>query len=83
MQNNKIHKLYEKIEMLESKKMAYLEVNNKASARRIEKQIEQIELEIQVSEYNKIKQELSIYKEVINNYPRLKLEIKKKLLEQI
>ena len=44
MQNNKIHKLYEKIEMLESKKMAYLEVNNKASARRIEKQIEQIEL---------------------------------------
>ena len=27
--------------------MAYLEVNNKASARRIEKQIEQIELEIQ------------------------------------
>lgn len=83
MQNNKTHKLYEKIEMLESKKMAYLEVNNKASARRIEKQIEQIELEIQVSEYNKIKQELSIYKEVINNYPRLKLEIKKKLLEQI
>ena len=63
--------------------MAYLEVNNKASARRIEKQIEQIELEIQVSEYNKIKQELSIYKEVINNYPSLKLEIKKKLLEQI
>ena len=63
--------------------MAYLEVNNNASARRIEKQIEQIELEIQVSEYNKIKQELSIYKEVINNYPSLKLEIKKKLLEQI
>lgn len=63
--------------------MAYLEVNKKASARRIEKQIEQIELEIQVSEYNKIKQELSIYKEVINNYPSLKLEIKKKLLEQI
>lgn len=83
MQNNKIHKLYEKIEMLESKKMAYLEVNNNASARRIEKQIEQIELEIQISEYNKIKQELSIYKEVINNYPSLKLEIKKKLLEQI
>ena len=63
--------------------MAYLEVNNKASARMIEKQIEQIELEIQVSEYNKIKQELSIYKEVVNNYPSLKLEIKKKLLEQI
>ena len=63
--------------------MAYLEVNNNARARRIEKQIEQIELEIQVSEYNKIKQELSIYKEVINNYPSLKLEIKKKLLEQI
>ena len=80
MQNNKIHKLYEKIEMLESKKIAYLEVNNNASARRIEKQIE---IEIQVSEYNKIKQELSIYKEVINNYPSLKLEIKKKFLEQI
>ena len=35
MQNKKIDELYNKIEMLESKKMAYLEVDNKASARRI------------------------------------------------
>lgn len=79
MQNKKIDELYNKIEMLESKKMAYLEVDNKASARRISKQIE---LQISISNYNKIKQELLIYKKVVSNYPRLQLEIKNKLIEQ-
>ena len=82
MQNKIIDELYTKIEMLESKKMAYLEVDNKASARRISKQIEQIELQISISNYNKIKQELLIYKKVVSNYPRLQLEIKNKLIEQ-
>lgn len=82
MQNKKIDELYNKIEMLESKKMAYLEVDNKASARRILKQIEQIELQISISNYNKMKQELLIYKKVVSNYPRLQLEIKNKLIEQ-
>lgn len=82
MQDKKIDELYDKIEMLESKKMAYLEVDNKASARRIAKQIEQIELQINISDYNKIKQELVIYKKAVSNYPRLQLEIKNKLIEQ-
>lgn len=71
MQNKKIDELYDKLEMLESKKVAYLEVDDKASARRIAKQIEQVELQIEISNYNKIKQELSIYKKVVSNYPGL------------
>lgn len=82
MQNNKKDELYEKLEMLESKKMAYLEVNDKAGARRMARQIEQVELQIDISNYNKIKQELEIYKKVVRNYPGLQLEIKNKLLEQ-
>lgn len=82
MQNNKKDELYEKLEMLESKKMAYLEVNDKAGARRIARQIEQIELQIDIYNYKKIKQELDIYKKVVRNYPVLQLEIKNKLLEQ-
>ena len=76
MQNNKKDELYEKLEMLESKKMAYLEVNDKAGARRIARQIEQIELQIDIYNYKKIKQELDIYKKVVRNYPGLQLEIK-------
>lgn len=82
MQNNKKDELYEKLEMLESNKMAYLEVNDKAGARRIARQIEQIELQIDIYNYKKIKQELDIYKKVVRNYPGLQLEIKNKLLEQ-
>lgn len=82
MQDNKKDELYEKLEMLESKKMAYLEVNDKAGARRIARQIEQIELQIDIYNYKKIKQELDIYKKVVRNYPGLQLEIKNKLLEQ-
>ena len=82
MRDKKIDELYDKIEMLESKKMAYLEINNKAGARRIAKQIEQIELQINISNYNKIKQELAIYKRVLSDYPSLQLEIKNKLIEE-
>lgn len=82
MQNNKKDELYEKLEMLESKKMAYLEVNDKAGARRIARQIEQIELQIDIYNYKKIKQELDIYKKAVHNYPGLQLEIKNKLTEQ-
>ena len=82
MQNKKIDELYDKIEMLERKKMEYLELDNKAGARRIAKKIEQIELQIDIYNYNKIKQELETYKKVVSNYPGLKLEIKNKLIEE-
>ena len=78
----KTDELYNKLEMLESKKMAYLEVDDKAGARRIAKQIEQVELQIEISNYNKIKQELAIYKKAVSNYPGLQLEIKNKLIQQ-
>lgn len=77
-----IDELYDKIERLECEKMAYLEANDKAGARRMARQIEQVELQIDISNYNKIKQELEIYKKVVRNYPGLQLEIKNKLLEQ-
>ena len=82
MQNKKIDELYDKIEMLESKKMDYLEIDDKAGARRIAKQIEKIELQINISNYNKIKQELEIYKKVVSNYPDLQLKIKNKMIEE-
>lgn len=82
MKNVTIGELYDKIERLEYEKMAYLEVNDKAGARRMARQIEQIELQIDISNYNKIKQELEIYKKVVRNYPGLQLEIKNKLTEQ-
>lgn len=82
MKNVTIDELYDKIERLEYEEIAYLEVNDKAGARRISRQIEQIELQIDISNYNKIKQELEIYKKVVCNYPGLQLEIKNKLTEQ-
>lgn len=82
MQNKKIDELYDKLELLENKKVVYLEVNDKASVRRISKQIEQVELQIEISNHNKIKQELAIYKKIVSNYPSLQLEIKNKLIEQ-
>ena len=45
MKNVTIDELYDKIERLEYEKMAYLEVNDKAGARRMARQIEQIELQ--------------------------------------
>ena len=70
-----------KLDELEKKRIAYLEVNDKAGARRIKKQIEKIELEKEISNLNKIKQELSIYKSVVRNYPGISCEINRKLSE--
>lgn len=77
----KLTPLEEKIYELEKKKIAYLEVDDKAGARRIQKQIDKIELEEELSNLDKIKKELKIYKEVIRNYPSVSLEINKKLKE--
>jgi len=73
--------LYKKIEELEKKKMAYLEVNQKSGASRVQKQIDNIELQIELYELNKIKRELSVYKKAVRNYPGLLNEIKKELSE--
>lgn len=75
----KKQELEAKIEELERNKIAYLEVDNKAAARRIEKQIEKLEMKIELLELNKIKRELEVYKEVIRQYPDLQNLVKKKL----
>lgn len=77
----KLTPLEEKIYELEKKKIAYLEVDDKAGARRIQKQIDKIELEEELLNLDKIKNELKIYKEVVRNYPSVSLEIDRKLKE--
>lgn len=78
MKNKKLD-LYNKLEELEKKKIAYLEVNQKSSVSRIQKQIDNIELQIELYELNKIKRELSVYKKVITNYPELLNRVKREL----
>lgn len=77
----KLTPLEEKIYELEKKKIAYLEVDDKAGARRVQKQIDKIELEKELLNLDKIKNELKIYKEVVRNYPSVSLEIDRKLKE--
>ena len=78
----KLTPLEGKINELEKKKIAYLEIDDKAGARRIQKQIDQIELEKELLNLDKIKKELRIYKEVVRDYPSVLLEINKKLAEE-
>lgn len=77
----KLTPLEEKIYELENKKIVYLEVDDKAGARRIQKQIDKIELEKELLNLDKIKNELKVYKEVVRNYPSVSLEIDRKLKE--
>ena len=77
----KLTPLEEKIYELEKKKIAYLEVDDKAGARRVQKQIDKIELEKELLNLDKIKNELKIYKEVVRSYPSVSLEIDRKLKE--
>lgn len=74
--------LYEKIEKLDKKRMDYLEVDDKANARRIAKQIENAEMQIKLLRFNELQFELSIYKKVVAKYPGISLEVKNLLLEQ-
>lgn len=78
---SRLEELEEKINKLEEKRIAYLEVDNNASARKIRKQIENIELEIEILALNKIKTELKIYKEVVRDYPSINSQVKQKLRE--
>lgn len=81
MNNKKVDVLYDKIEELEKKRMSYLEVDDNISARRIKKQIEQLELKRDIANLNKMKQELDIYKNVVRKYPAISCEINRKLEE--
>lgn len=76
---SRLEELEKKIDKLEDTRMAYLEVNNKASARRLKKQIEMLELEIEVMAYKNVKKELKIYKDVIKEYPEIQNIVREKL----
>ena len=75
MNNKKSDDLYERLDKLEQRKIAYLEIDNKAYANRIQKEIDHIETKIELKRYNKLKKELGIYKEVVNKYPGIRSEI--------
>ena len=81
MHKKKLDILYDKIEELQKTRMEYLEIDKNAAARRIEKQIEKVELEIKLLGFNKLKQELDIYKNIVKDYPTLQNEINGKLIE--
>lgn len=73
--------MYKTIEALECERMNYLEVNNKAGARRKEKKIEEIELQIELLSLNNIKKELKAYKKVCNDYPEIIARVKQVIEE--
>lgn len=79
MQNKKIDKLYEKLEMLENKRIAYLEIDRNTDANRIKRQIDKVELEIRVENLEQIEKELNVYRRVALNYPSLLVEVKREL----
>lgn len=55
-----------KIDKLEREKIGYLEVNDKAGARRKQKKIEELENQLELLKINDIKQDLELYKKFIN-----------------
>lgn len=70
-----------KIEQLEREVINYLEIDDKAGARRIKKKIEGLEMQLQLLDLNKIKRELKAYKEVLREYPALERVVKQRMLE--
>lgn len=75
-------KLYEKIEKLKRKRNDYLESDDNKNAQRITKQIENIEMQLELLKFKKVEFELSIYKQIVNKYPNISLEVSNLLQEQ-
>lgn len=71
--------IYNKIEQLEKDKIGYLEIDDKAGARRKAKQIEVLEMQLKLYKTGKIEKELRTYKEVVRDYPALQNEIQRRL----
>ena len=82
MDKSKLDLLHNKIDELEKKKIAYIEIDNNSYAKRIQRQIDKVQLEIRLFNLDKIEKELRVYKKIVSNYPELLCEIKKQLLEQ-
>lgn len=58
--------ILKKISELEHEKMGYLEANDKAGARRKEKQIYELEDKLELLKLNEIKKELEKYKKFVD-----------------
>lgn len=82
MEENSIEEKRNKIENLERERIAYLEVDDKAGARRKQKQIEKLELELELFEIQKVKEELKAYKKVVREYPEIQRRVKALLSEE-
>ncbi len=82
MKENSIEEKRNKIENLERERIAYLEVDDKAGARRKQKQIEKLELELELFEIQKVKEELKAYKKVVREYPEIQRRVKALLSEE-
>lgn len=54
-----------KIEQLERDRIGYLEVDNKVAARRKQKQIEELEMQLKLLDFKDIEQDLELYKKFI------------------
>lgn len=76
MKESSIEEKRNKIEKLERERIAYLEVDDKNGARRKEKQIRELEFEIELFEIKKVKDELKAYKKVVREYPEIQRRVK-------
>lgn len=74
--------LYERIEVLEKRKIGYLEIDDNKNARRVQKQIDDVELKIKVMKLEQITKELNVYRSIVNKYPNVSKEVVNKLLEK-
>lgn len=75
-------KLYERIEVLKKRRWGYLENDDTKNARRVQKQIEDTELKIEVMKMEQIEKELKVYRKIVNNYPNVRLQVENKLAEK-
>lgn len=82
MKESSIEEKRNKIEKLERERIAYLEVDDKNGARREEKQIRELEFEIELCEIQKVKNELKAYKKVVREYPEIQRRVKALLSEE-
>ena len=83
MKDKELDDLYERREKLEKRKISYLEVDKNAYANRIQKEIDYIEAKIELKKYNKVKEELEVYKEVVKKYPGITIEVNHRLRKDI
>ena len=74
--------LYERIEVLKKRRWGYLESDDNKNARRVQKQIEDTELKIEVMKMEQIEKELKVYRKIVNKYPNIRLEVENKLSEK-